>query len=80
MGVVGEERNKAGGVADNGKPPQRFAIVLVPPPEPADVPPTIRLRRALKCLLRSFGLRCVECRPADEQDDNPVSLSKEPVG
>lgn len=30
-------------------------------------PPAIRLRRALKCLLRSFGLRCVsieESRPA----------------
>jgi hypothetical protein len=23
-----------------------------------DVPPAVRLRRALKCLLRTFGLRC----------------------
>jgi hypothetical protein len=27
--------------------------------------PERRLRYALKCLLRSFGLRCVACRPKD---------------
>jgi hypothetical protein len=37
-------------------PAVRLTLVAQPDPAPADV----RLRRALKCLLRSFGLRCVE--------------------
>lgn len=29
------------------------------------VPGIVRLRKALKLLLRSFGLRCVRCEPVD---------------
>jgi hypothetical protein len=39
-------------------PPSEYVIRLRP--EPSDVPPIIRLRRALKCLLRSFSLRAVK--------------------
>jgi hypothetical protein len=39
---------------------ERFALVLQA--EPWTTPAVSRLRRALKLLLRSFGLRCVECR------------------
>ena len=35
---------------------------LVLRPLKSDVPPIIRLRRALKALLRSYGLRCVDHR------------------
>lgn len=36
-----------------------------------DIPPfTIRLRRALKCLLRSFGVRCVVIREMDWGDSS----------
>lgn len=38
------------------EPPGVFVIELQS--EPSDVPVAIRLRRALKVLLRSFGLRC----------------------
>jgi predicted nucleic acid-binding Zn ribbon protein len=44
----------------------RFQLVVVP--TPSEVPPEIRLKRALKCLSRSFSLRCesaVELKPAD---------------
>jgi hypothetical protein len=46
----------------------------MPPPPPVEVV----LRRALKCLLRSFGLRCtemVEEIPADQ----PGALAREPA-
>lgn len=34
-----------------------FLLTLVP--VPGDVPPIVRIRRALKVLRRAFGLRCV---------------------
>jgi hypothetical protein len=43
--------------------PQRYLITLAPV---GDGPPAeVRVRRALKCLLRSFGLRCTAVRLAD---------------
>ena len=39
---------------------------------PSDVPSANRLRRGLKCLLRSFGLRCLEVRPLAEPDAKPA--------
>jgi hypothetical protein len=35
---------------------------------PGDVPTIIRLRRLLKCMLRSFGFVVESIRPADAQD------------
>lgn len=49
-------------------PADRHDLVqLVIRPEPGPdwtVPPDVRLRRALKALLRSFGWRCVSIGPA----------------
>ncbi len=47
-----------------------FTLVLRP--LKSDVPPIIRLRRALKALLRSYGLRCVDHRmtPTPSHEDN----------
>jgi hypothetical protein len=39
------------------QPRQRFSLVLEPLPDPIDG--GYRLKRALKCLLRSFGLKCI---------------------
>ncbi len=45
-----------------------------------DVPATIRLKRFLKAALRSYGLKCIECRelappcpmPPDDQNIDPA--------
>jgi hypothetical protein len=37
--------------------------------KPAGVPAAVRLRRALKVLLRAFGLRCVWVREVGPRDD-----------
>lgn len=55
----------------------RTPVKLTLLPLPDAVPATIRLRRALKCLLRSFGLKCVRIEDAppaaadDEQKGEP---------
>jgi hypothetical protein len=36
-----------------------YTLVLKPLAD--EVPAIVRLRRALKCLLRSYGLRCLSC-------------------
>lgn len=41
-------------------PRPRYVLTLEP--QPSDVPPMIRLRRALKYLGRVQGLLCVDCR------------------
>ena len=41
---------------------EQFILTLEPMPH--GPPATVRLRRALKALRRSFGLRCTEIRPA----------------
>jgi hypothetical protein len=47
-----------------------------------DAPPEVRLRRALKCLLRTFGLRCVrvedvsadpEAEPSSDDERQPAA-------
>ncbi len=38
-------------------------LTLKPLPDHNGVPSSIRLRRALKCLLREFGWRCTDVRP-----------------
>lgn len=43
-----------------------YVLHLQPQGDDADLR---RLRAALKCLLRSFGLRCVELRVDDPRDD-----------
>lgn len=40
--------------------PTEFAIVLRP--LASSIPATARLKSALKSLLRSYGLRCTDCR------------------
>ena len=50
--------------------------VLVLRPLASDVPAAIRLRRALKCLLRVYGLRAVSVRQVgDEPPDTQPGLS-----
>jgi hypothetical protein len=52
-------------------PAPRFRVTLAP--MPSDVPALIRLKRALKCLSRSFRLRCerVEELPEPPLPDHP---------
>ena len=46
------------------RPATRMTIVLVPDPSyRGPAPPIVRLRRALKLLLRAYGLRCVSVAP-----------------
>jgi hypothetical protein len=45
--------------------PVRYALTLQALPDVAGVPPIIRLRRFLKAALRSYGLKCTRCEPAD---------------
>jgi hypothetical protein len=71
------------GTLPTGKP--TFALTLQAVPG-SDVPPIIRLRRFLKAALRSYGLRCVECRehaspcpmPPDGQSIDPAPVAGSP--
>jgi len=45
-------------------PATDYHLTLRPLPDRSGVPAIIRLRRALKLLLRSYGLRCIGCKPA----------------
>jgi hypothetical protein len=66
-------------------PRPRYHLTLEAMPD--DVPPIHRLRRALKVLLRSFRLFCVEAResspavpiPPTQSDTNEVSHATEPT-
>lgn len=41
---------------------------------PNSTPAITRLRAALKCLLRSYGLRCVEAKQTTAMDDAQASM------
>lgn len=43
---------------------EKFTIVIVS--ERGPTPAVVRLRRLLKCLLRSFGFRCISVEKAGE--------------
>ena len=45
----------------------RFRLILES--APSDIPVNVRLRAALKCLLRSYGLRVVEAKQTTATDD-----------
>jgi hypothetical protein len=42
------------------------------------VPYEVRLRRAMKCLLRSYGLRCIDIRPATSPTMTDCAASPTP--
>ena len=42
----------------------RYTLVLRPMPDRSDPDGIRRLRAVLKCLLRSYGMRCERCKPA----------------
>lgn len=49
-------------------------------PEGDGPPPEIRLKRLLKAALRSFGLRCVDLRQVDrEQEPAPKAVNRRPI-
>lgn len=52
----------------------RFAIMIEAKPD--TVPATTRLRRALKVLLRAFGLRCVEIREVPANGDEQTTAKE----
>lgn len=52
-----------------------FAIVLQAVPGWGAVPPIVRLRRALKSFLRSYGLKCMEIREAPAEE-SPAEVGK----
>jgi hypothetical protein len=54
-------------VARKQRPP--FRIVLVALDDPSGVPPRVRVRRALKTRLRSYGLRCLKIEPVPRAPD-----------
>jgi len=66
--------NRATGQAERrrqGEPdPAGFVLTLRPVPDATDPDGIRRLRRALKCLLRSFGLRCVRLAPLHQRKDH----------
>ena len=45
-----------------------YTLTLTPAAGNWRTPPEARLRAALKCLLRAFGLRCLNCRPVAPPD------------
>lgn len=51
-----------------------FYLTLTPTPDPSDPTGLRRLRRALKALLRLYGLRCVEVSERAE----PLETENEP--
>lgn len=53
-----------------GTSPDRFALELRAVPGNWQTPPVLRLRAALKRLLRNYGLRCTSCRPVTPPTDN----------
>jgi hypothetical protein len=57
-----------------GDPKIIVVLHLTPAPGNWRTPPEQRLRGALKCLLRAFGLRCVACA---EQTDSTRPGAKE---
>lgn len=59
------ELGDAKSLEDIVKPPS-YTLTLTPV-SGWSVPPSVRLKRALKTLLRGFGLRCVRIGEADEQ-------------
>jgi hypothetical protein len=54
---------------DNNK-----SITLTLRPLPSDIPATVRIRMALKCLLRTYRLRCTDIStpPEENDDDQPT--------
>lgn len=58
--------------------PVTFTVELRPPP--GDDKPHLRLKRALKCLLRAFGLRCVSVseKPAKAAAGEPGANKSTP--
>ena len=51
-----------------------YHLTLTPTPDPSDPSGLRRLRRALKALLRSYGLRCT----AISERAEPLELDNEP--
>lgn len=59
-------KEKLGGCDRPGKP--TFALTLEALPSWDGPPAIIRLRKFLKAALRSYGLKCIECREAERHD------------
>ncbi len=57
---------------------QQFVVTLRAVPDQAGIPTVIRLRRGLKVLLRSFGLRCTAIRESDEQSESNHASTRAP--
>ena len=57
------QKQERAGCDQAGKP--TFALTLQAVPGWGDVPAIIRLRKFLKAALRSYGLKCTECREAE---------------
>ena len=57
-------------------PGEPMEYVLVVRPLPHDVPPVIRLRRCLKVMLRTHGLRAVSVSIRGAHTDSPDGLPR----
>jgi hypothetical protein len=60
-------------MADRRRPRARYRLDLVDVAAPGDAPPSARLKRLLKGLLRTWGFRCVvavEVEPAESPSPN----------
>ncbi len=60
--------------------PEQFTLTLRALPAWGDVPATIRLKRFLKAALRSYGLKCTECREAPDQAGGPTPATIDQAG
>jgi hypothetical protein len=60
----------------DGKP--RYHLVVEALPDV--VPAAVRLRRALKCLLRSFGLKCIRARLEGDEPPFPIDDNQPRAG
>lgn len=57
---------------------EEFHLVLRPVPDPVlKRTPTMRLRAALKTLLRGYSLRCVSCREGKRPSVRPTGAESE---
>jgi hypothetical protein len=55
----------------------RYLVILEA--QPSNAPPTVRLRRALKLLLRSFGLKCVHLKEHAEILNAQDCVGRDPI-
>ncbi|MFV0442824.1 MAG: hypothetical protein ACK5Q5_04545 [Planctomycetaceae bacterium] len=60
-------------VSQTGTPQRQTKVTITIDIQPGNTPPATRLRKLLKVLLRSLGMRCIECREQSMPDELDLS-------